>query len=67
MFLYLTFLFRDNVSRLVLGVSGAKFKGFPTQEKAKQAYRSAKQNGQVRIVRNPDDDEIYGPLFYAIQ
>ena len=49
------------------GVPGAKYKGFPMQEKAKQAYRNAKCNGKVSIVRNPDDDQTYGPLFYAIQ
>jgi hypothetical protein len=64
---YLTFLSRDNVSHLVLGVSGAKYKGFPTLEKANQAYHRAKCNGEVRIVRNPGDDAKYGPLFYAIQ
>lgn len=65
--LILTFLFRDNVSHLVLGVSGGKFKGFSTKEKANQAYHSAKNHGKVHIVRNPGDDEKYGPLFYAIQ
>jgi hypothetical protein len=66
-FLNLTVLFRDNISHLVLGVSGAKFKGFATKEKATQAYLGAKNDGEVRIVRNPGDDEKYGPLFFAIQ
>ena len=64
---YLIFLSRDNVSHLVLGVSGAKYKAFPTLEKANQAYYRAKSNGDIRIVRNPGDDAKYGPLFYAIQ
>lgn len=65
--LILTFLSRDNVSHLVLGVSGAKYKGYPTNEEAKEAYCRAKRNGEVRIKRNPGDDAKYGPLFYAIQ
>jgi hypothetical protein len=64
---FLTFLSRDNISHLVLGVSGARYKGFPTKEKADQAYRRAKNNGEVRIVREPNDDLQYGPIFYAIQ
>jgi hypothetical protein len=66
-FLILTFIFRDNVNHLVLGVSGGKYKGFSTKENAIQAYLRAKNNGEVRIVRNPGDDDKYGPLFYAIQ
>lgn len=65
--LILTFLCRDNINHLVNGVLGAKFKGFPTKEKAKEAYLSAKKNGEIHIVRNPGDDNKYGPLFYAIQ
>lgn len=65
--LIIIFLSRDYVSHLVLGVSGARYKGFPTLEKANQAYRHAKNNDKIRIVRDPDDDDKYGPLFYAVQ
>lgn len=67
LFSYLTFLPRDNISHLVLRVSGAKYKGFLTKEKANNAYSSAKQKGEICIVRNPRDDKRYGPMFYAIQ
>ena len=67
LFPYLTFLSRDNISHLVLGVSGAKYKGFSMEEKANQVYHSAKRNGEVRIVKNPGDEDKYGPMLYAIQ
>jgi hypothetical protein len=30
------------------------------------AYKESKDLGLVRIVRNPGDDEKYGPMFYAL-
>ena len=67
LFPYLTSLSRDNISHLVLGVSGAKYKGFSTHKEANEVYHRAKRNGEIRIVRNPGDDDKYGPIFYAIQ
>lgn len=60
------FLIRDKVKPLIDYVSGARFKSYPTRDEAAAAYKHDKSMGLVRIVRDPGDDEIYGPMFYAI-
>lgn len=59
--------YRDNVKPLVEFVSGARYQSYPTRDDAMAAYRHSKTKGLVRIIRDPGDDEIYGPMFYAIQ
>ena len=59
--------YRDNVKPLVDFVSGARYQSYPTRDDAVAAYRNGKINGLARIIRDPGDDEIYGPMFYAIQ
>jgi hypothetical protein len=58
---------RDNVRHLTDRVSDARYKGFATHHDAEQYYISAKKSCKVRIVRNPGDSELYGPLDRAIQ
>lgn len=58
---------RDSVEPLVLGVPGARHKSFSTHELAKEFYLGAKTFGKVKIVRDPGDDEVYGPMSDAIQ
>jgi len=58
---------RDNVFPLIDGVSGARFKGFSTHEKAAAFYMNAKENGLVKVLRNPGDDVLIGPLHEAMQ
>lgn len=52
---------RDNVKPLVTGVTGAHYKRFSTEDEAIRAYLDAKKGGLLVIIRDPDDDEIYGP------
>jgi hypothetical protein len=63
----LTVSYRDHVLPLVSGVSGARYKGFSTCEKAIAYYLDAKDNGLVNIVRDPGDDALFGPLHDAMQ
>lgn len=60
-------MFRDNVLPLVSNVSGARYRGFATLETAKDYYLNAKRMGKVRIVRDPGDDQVFGPESEAIQ
>lgn len=55
------------VEPLVRGVHGARHKSFPTYSLAQEFYCGAKTLGKVRIVRDPGDEEIYGPMSDAIQ
>ena len=48
-------------------VSGARYHSYPTHGDAVAAYNQSKAKGLVRIVRDPSDDEKYGPMLYAIQ
>ena len=59
--------YRDNVTPLVSGISGAWYKGFSTHDKAARFYLDAKEKGLVRIVRDPGDDALFGPLHEAMQ
>ena len=52
---------RDNVAPLITRVSGARFKAFSTHDQATRFYLHAKENGLVRVVRDP------GPLHNAMQ
>ena len=65
--IWLLIYYRDNVKPLVDFVSGARYQSYPTRDDAVAAYRNGKINGLARIIRDPGDDEIYGPMFYAIQ
>lgn len=58
---------RDNVQPLVKHVPDARYQGFSTHEAAQEYYLSAKALRKVRFVRNPGDDEIYGPRDEAVQ
>ena len=58
---------RENVEPLIRHVSNARFKGFSTYDKAVEFYLDAKQMNKVRIVRDPGDDEKYGPIEDAVQ
>ena len=62
-----TFPFREKVEPLIRHVSNARFKGFSTYETAEEFYRDAKQNNKVKIVREPGDDQKYGPIENAVQ
>lgn len=67
-FSFLTFCpTRDNVERLIFQVPDARHKSFSTHEMAEEFYLGAKSLGKVRCVRNPGDDEIYGPRDEAVQ
>ena len=60
-------LSRDNVFPLVSNVLGARYKGFTTLEAAQEYYLASKRMGKVRIVRDPGDDQAFGPESQAIQ
>ena len=60
-------LSRDNVKHLIDRVSNARYKGFATHRDAEENYINAKTLRKVRVVRNPGDSELYGPLANAIQ
>jgi hypothetical protein len=60
-------LTRDNVERLISQVPNSRHKGFSTREEAEQYYLGAKSLGKVRSVRNPGDDEVFGPRDEAVQ
>ncbi|KDR77386.1 hypothetical protein GALMADRAFT_65558 [Galerina marginata CBS 339.88] len=57
----------ENVKDLIHQVPGAVHKSFSTYEQAEQYYLNAKFLGRVKCIRNPGDDEIYGPRKNAIQ
>jgi hypothetical protein len=58
---------RENVEPLIRHVSNARYKGFSTHQTAFDFYIDAKEKNKVRIVRNPGDDEKYGPIENSIQ
>jgi hypothetical protein len=58
---------RDKVTPFICGVSGARHKGFATHEQAAKFYLHAKENGLVSVVRDPGDEEFFGPLPDAMQ
>jgi hypothetical protein len=58
---------RDNVIPYISGVTGARYKGFTTHEQAARFYLDAKQSSLVSVVRDPGDDEFFGPLRDAMQ
>jgi hypothetical protein len=59
--------YRTNVQYLIRHISDARYKGFPTQLAAEKYYAAGKARGMVRIVRDPGDDEKFGPMAHAIQ
>ena len=58
---------RDKVTPFIRGVSGARYKGFATHEQAAKFYLHAKENDLVSVVRDPGDEEFFGPLCDAMQ
>ncbi|KIJ90577.1 hypothetical protein K443DRAFT_116395, partial [Laccaria amethystina LaAM-08-1] len=56
-----------NVEPLIKKVSGARHKSFRTHDEALTFYLDAKTQSKVRVVRNPGDDCIYGPISQAMQ
>ena len=58
---------RDNVIPLIHHVSGARYRGFSTHEQAQAFYLDAKQNGLVKVIRDPGDEVFFGPLHAAMQ
>ena len=58
---------RDNVAPLIAQVSGAHYKAFSTQDQATCFYLHAKENRLVRVIRDPRDDVLFGPLCNAMQ
>lgn len=52
---------------LVSNILGARYKGFATLDAAKDYYFAAKSVGKVWIVRDPGDDQVFGPESEAIQ
>jgi hypothetical protein len=54
--------YRSTVHPLVIGVSGSVYTGFRSYEGALWDYQTAKAAGNVRPVREPGDELIYGPL-----
>lgn len=59
--------YRQHVQNLIRHVPEAQYKGFTTQRAAEEFYVHAKERGMVRVVRDPGDNEKFGPLVYAIQ
>jgi len=41
--------------------------GFSTEDQAIEAYLDAKRNGHLAVIRNPGDDEVYGPRDDSVQ
>lgn len=58
---------RDNIELLVKKVSGSCYKSFPTHKQVLAHYSDAKRKRQVEVIRDPRDDEIYGPRMEAEQ
>ena len=52
---------------LVSKVLGAHYGGFMTVKTAKDYYSNARCMGKVWIVRDPGDDQVFGPESKAIQ
>ncbi|KIM35206.1 hypothetical protein M413DRAFT_42320, partial [Hebeloma cylindrosporum] len=52
----------DRVSSLIKRVPGARYKGFSTRNEAVEYYLDAKNKGLVRVVRDPGDDALFGPI-----
>lgn len=59
--------YRENVEPLIRHVSHARFRGFSTYASAEEFYREGKQANKVKIIREPGDDKIYGPIEKAVQ
>jgi len=57
----------ENIEPLIHQVSNARHKSFSTHDQAVEFYLGAKKLGRVRIVRDPGDDEKYGPREEGIQ
>ena len=65
--LHRVYSLQENVESLIHHVSHARFRGFSTYASAEEFYREGKQANKVKIVREPGDDKIYGPIEKAVQ
>ena len=61
-----TFSFRTYTNALVSGILGNTFVGYYTYEDAIEEYEHAKAHGLIEVMRDPGDDDIFGPIKYAI-
>ena len=59
--------YRANVELLIKNASGTRYKGFLTHQDALVFYLDAKMMRRVHVIRDPGDDQIYGPEFKASQ
>ena len=57
--------FRATVRPLVIVVPGSFYTEFRSLEGAYWDYNKAKREGKVRAVREPGDENLYGPLSRA--
>ena len=58
---------RDNIIPYIHRVTGARYKGFGTHEQAARFYLDVKEHGLVSVVRDPGDDEFFGPMHEVMQ
>jgi len=57
--------FRATIRPLVINVPGSFYTEFGSLEGAYWDYNKAKTEGKVRAVREPGDEDTYGPLSRA--
>jgi hypothetical protein len=58
---------RPYVQSLTSGVKGSCQKSYSTYYEALGSYNNLKESGLVRVVRNPEDEILYGPLDEAVE
>ena len=58
---------RPYVHKLTSGVSGSCQKSYATYDEARGVYLDLKEQGLVRVVRDPGDDVAFGLLEDAVQ
>lgn len=59
--------YRLHIHKYMSRVSGNCQKSYTTFGEASEIYRNLKANGLVRIIREPGDENFFGPLDEAIQ
>lgn len=58
---------RDDVRCLIDYVTGSRYKSFKTLAQAAEFYLEHKRKDKVFLVRNPGDEDRFGPEADAIQ
>jgi hypothetical protein len=58
---------RPYVQSLTSGVRGSCQKSYPSYYEAVKSYNDLKEAGLVRVVRNPEDEILYGSLEDALE